>query len=234
MKRLLFSAFAVIISISATWSQPKAGTFSIIPRLGVTLAKITGDKVFMGTDNANMGDASNPKFKPGMMAGVDFEYQFTNTLAASIGAYYSRQGEKYDDITEAHDFSVKKWTEIKDWKTNSEYINVPIMASAYLATNFAVKCGIQFGFNTGAKMEYSTAYFSRNDNGEAKYDGLVKTKYDIDMKKVDVSIPVGISYEYMNVIIDARYNIGLTKVYENIGNNRNSVFTFNVGYRFAL
>ena len=27
-----------------------------------------------------------------------------------------------------------------------------------------------------------------------------------------MSIPVGLSYEYMNVILDARYHIGLTKV----------------------
>ena len=30
-------------------------------------------------------------------------------------------------------------------------------------------------------------------------------------KKVDVAIPLGLSYEYMNVILDARYNVSLTK-----------------------
>lgn len=53
------------------------------------------------------------------------------------------------------------------------------------------------------------------------------------LKKVDFAIPVGISYEYMNVILDARYNIGLTKVYDNI-DGKNSVFTFSAGYRFSL
>ena len=54
-------------------------------------------------------------------------------------------------------------------------------------------------------------------------------------KKVNVSIPVGLSYEYMNVILDARYHIGLTKVNKVDGrDSKNKVFTFTVGYRFAL
>ena len=28
---------------------------------------------------------------------------------------------------------------------------------------------------------------------------------------VEVAIPLGLSYEYMNVILDARYNVSLTK-----------------------
>ena len=34
--------------------------------------------------------------------------------------------------------------------------------------------------------------------------------------KTDFSIPVGISYEYMNVVIDARYNLGLSKVHKDL------------------
>ena len=30
-------------------------------------------------------------------------------------------------------------------------------------------------------------------------------------QEVDVAIPLGLSYEYMNVILDARYNVSLTK-----------------------
>ncbi len=35
---------------------------------------------------------------------------------------------------------------------------------------------------------------------------------DEAFKSLDLSVPVGISYEYMNVCLDARYNIGVTKV----------------------
>lgn len=44
------------------------------------------------------------------------------------------------------------------------------------------------------------------------------------------------SYEFSNVIIDARYNIGLTQ-FQNIDgfkSSKNSVFTFSVAYRLGL
>ena len=56
-------------------------------------------------------------------------------------------------------------------------------------------------------------------------------------KKVDFSIPVGISFEYMNVIIDARYNIGLTNVQKDfldLKPVKNRVFMFSAAYRFQL
>ena len=236
MKRIIAVAAvaaALLIAPAAAMAQPKAGTFSIIPRLGVTLAKITGDNVYMAGSNADIASVANPKYKPGLMAGADLEYQATDRLAISLGAYYSRQGEKYDDVTESHDASTKRWTEVTDWKQHHDYMNIPLMASAYVAQNFAVKVGVQMGINTSARMEYTTASFVRNDAGVASTEGIEKKKTDVKLKKTDFSIPVGISYEYMNVILDARYNIGLTKVYDNI-DGRNTVFTFNVGYRFGF
>lgn len=217
----------------AVTAQPQVGTFSIIPRIGVTIAKITGDDVYNLGMNSGLAEASKPKYKPGMMAGIDFEYQITSKIAASIGAYYSRQGEKYDDITEVHDFTTKQWSEVRDWKQHHDYINVPLMVSGYIAKDLAVKIGVQTGFNTSAKMEYTQASFYRNESGEASTESVKKEKGDVKVKKVDVSIPVGLSYEYMNVILDARYNIGVTKVYD-FCDGKNSVFTFSVGYRFNM
>ena len=52
-------------------------------------------------------------------------------------------------------------------------------------------------------------------------------------QSVDVSIPVGLSYEYSNFVLDARYNFGVTKVFEN-SDTKNSVFQFTLGYKFEL
>ena len=112
-------------------------------------------------------------------------------------------------------------------------MNVPLMASAYVANNLALKVGLQVGFNVDGKMEYTEASFVRDQAGVGSTESVKKIKGDVKLKKVDFSIPVGISYEYMNVILDARYNIGLTKVYDNM-EGKNSVFTFSAGYRFSL
>ena len=48
-----------------------------------------------------------------------------------------------------------------------------------------------------------------------------------------MAIPLGISYEYGHVVMDARYNFPLTKAEKEIG-SKNKCFTFSVGYKFEI
>ena len=108
------------------------------------------------------------------------------------------------------------------WKFNSvttklDYLNVPVVANFYVAKGLALKTGAQFGFLVNAKAE------------------------DVDIKdackKFNFSIPVGISYEISNIILDIRYNIALTNVNKNAGNNnksRSDLVQFTLGYKFEL
>ncbi len=229
MKRIILSFIAFVAMASAVMAQPKAGTFSVIPRIGVTLSKLSGDKLYVAQDFS-----LSSKYNPGMMVGADFEYQLTDIFALSVGAFYSQQGNKYDDYVEAHNLSTKNWSEMRDIKNHIDYINVPIMVSVFGAKNLAIKVGAQFGFNTHATTEMTTATFVRSEDGNASTESVKKSKSDIAVKKFDFSIPVGISYEYMNVILEARYNFGLTKVYQHLDDGKNSVISFTAGYRFKL
>lgn len=102
-----------------------------------------------------------------------------------------------------------------------EYINVPILANYYVANGLAIKAGIQPGFKTKAQSK-----------------GIISNDYqDIEsVKSVDFSIPVGVSYEISDFVIDARYQFGLTKVskFDDDASAKNSVFMFTVGYKFDL
>ena len=101
-------------------------------------------------------------------------------------------------------------------KLNLDYINIPILANYYITKGLAVKAGIQPAFKVKSK---------------AKADD---ESVDLDMfKSFDLSIPVGLSYEVSDFVIDARYNWGMTKVFEGF-DSKNTVFQFTVGYKFAL
>ena len=165
-------------------AQAEAGTVSLKPLVGITVANITDGN----------GDA-----KVGLAAGAELEYQMNETFALSVGALYSMQGSKNDE-----------------YKVNLDYINIPILANYYITKGLAVKAGIQPAFKVKA---------------EAKVDGK---SYDMDgSKSFDLSIPVGLSYEISDFVIDARYNWGMTKLLEGF-DSKNSVFQFTVGYKFAL
>lgn len=124
------------------------------------------------------------------------------------------QGAKYDQTILNQDIRTT---------TKLDYINVPIMANVYVVKGLAVKLGIQPGFNVNSKQTFS---------GKTVL-GDIDKKYELDAKSVDFSIPVGLSYEYNNVVLDARYNWGLTKVFEG-SDAKNSVFQITLGYKFDL
>ena len=48
-----------------------------------------------------------------------------------------------------------------------------------------------------------------------------------------MSIPVGASYEYKQFVLDARYNIGVTKAFD-AGDAKQSAFVVTFGYKFEL
>ena len=97
-----------------------------------------------------------------------------------------------------------------------DYINVPVMANVYVVKGLAVKLGLQPGFKVNSKVDILGV--SANIPGA---------------KSVDLSLPVGLSYEYKNFVLDGRYNFGLTKVNE-IGDRKNSVFQITAGYKFDI
>ena len=168
----------------------------------------------IGVSIANLTDMKDSDPRVGLVAGVEGEYQVSDIFSVSAGALYSMQGAK-------HTVSVLNQSETTT--TKLDYINVPIMANVYVVKGLAVKLGIQPGFKVSStkKTDVNTSIVSGSGSR------------DIKAQSVDFSIPVGVSYEYSNFQLDARYNWGLTKVFEN-GKDKNSVFQITLGYKFDL
>ncbi len=168
----------------------------------------------VGINIANITDAKDTDPRVGLAAGLEAEYQVTDLLSLSAGAIYSQQGYKKDWSENRIDYSITG---------KLDYINVPILANVYVTKGLAVKLGLQPGFKVSSKY----------DNKETVAGHTVKTSGDIDAKSVDFSIPVGVSYEYANFQLDARYNWGLTKIAKG-SDDKNSVIQITLGYKFAL
>lgn len=161
----------------------------------------------IGVSIANLTDMKDSDPRVGLVAGVEGEYQASDIFSVSAGVLYSMQGAKANIGN------------LIDATNRLDYINVPIMANVYVVKGLAVKLGVQPGFNVSNKLKVNN--LDAFDNPFAK------------AQSVDFSIPVGVSYEYSNFQLDARYNWGLTKVFEN-GKDKNSVFQITLGYKFDL
>lgn len=105
-----------------------------------------------------------------------------------------------------------------------DYLNIPILANVYVAPGLALKAGIQPAFNLSNKVSVNGV--------TVDYDKYAPEGAKV--KSFDFSVSVGISYEYMNVCLDARYNIGVTKIADFDDAGCNSVFQLTLGYKFSL
>lgn len=187
----------------------------MIAALGVNAQNEVGQFSVMpkaGINIASLTKDDAAKAKVGFVGGLEFAYGAAENFEVTAGVLYSMQGAKVKNT---------------NYKMNMDYINIPVLAQYYIVKGLAVKAGVQVGFCTKAKV---------------KGDGIdldVKDFYalagiDTDKKTVDFSIPVGLSYEYANVVLDARYNIGLTKSFKNFDGDKNSVIQITLGYKFPF
>lgn len=185
------------------YAQREVGTLSFLPKAGLSVAYYTGDD---GVD-------TKPRF--GIVAGAEFEYQLMKELSLSAGMLYSQQGEKG---------KIKEPFQEVDLTAKTDYLNFPILVNVYVAKGFSVKFGVQPAVNV--KAGYSVSNSSFEWEGNLSY-------YGIHVKTFDLAIPVGLSYELKNFVIDARYNIGVTKMAEG-DESRNRTFQFTIGYKKVL
>lgn len=210
MKKIFFTAAVLMCSLTA-FAQSKEGTFSIQPKAGINIS--------------NLSNKDNAKVKVGFTAGAEAEYQLTKQLSLSAGAMFSTQGAKSTTVFREVDNTTKEIREV-DIKNTMEfdYINVPILANYYIIEGLAVKLGIQPGFNIVAKRK-------RTDGVDKVSENL--KNLGVDVRKVDISIPIGVSYEFNDFVVDARFNLGLTEVADLV-KSKNRVFQITFGYQIDL
>ena len=161
------------------------------------------------------GDGINKKSKVGLVAGIEAEYGISEKFGLQFGLLYSMEGCKSDLVIATGEGASAFRAEGVKW--NLDYINIPILAQYYVVKGLAVKAGIQPAFNVRHKGSV--------DGNTANIEGV---------KSFNFSIPVGLSYEYQNFVLDARYNIGVTKLVKDADQGRNSTFAITLGYKFAL
>lgn len=231
MKRFSFLVAVLTVSLM-TLAQPSAGSFSLIPRLGVNFANMTNDEVVVDLMQQELTLKS--RIKPGLMVGFDAEYQATSDLFMSLGLQYSRQGSRFPDFERKDGELVEGYS---DWHTDLDYLNVPLLFGYRIAKGFSVKAGLQLGLLLGGKEKMSYTDITILDGGTRKQGNAVPLETDVKdvYKSVDLSIPLALSYEFENVILDARYNFGLTRIHQlDVVKSRNSVIQLSVGYRFQV
>lgn len=203
---LLFAVMALgVMTASAQNTLRQVGSFTIQPKVGLGLGSLTKDEM-----------TTSSKMKVGFVGGAEAEYYPAEWLGIGLGVNYARQG---GEVTIANNYagSIKP-----DYAL--DYLNIPVTANFYVVKGLALKVGVQPGLLLGAKTSYDSA-MSQVKNVDIKDH----------CKKMSVAIPLGVSYEMYNVVLDVRYNLSLTKFADSdYSSSKSNLIMMTVGYKFSL
>ena len=222
--------FALMGMSTMGWAQVETGTFSVIPRVGLNLSTISDESL------TNDVGTMKSKYKAGAMAGVDLEYRISEPLAASVGAYYSREGCNYKDNVLDHPVPGTYNVLSRSYFT-IDYLKIPVMARWYVTDKFSVGTGVQAGIGLWNRTHTESQEVKVN-NGSYTYSTDIEEANvkGNGLRNVLWSVPVSVAVEYERVILDLRYSIPLSKVYQSDGKHpdgdeRLQCWSISVGYR---
>jgi hypothetical protein len=194
-----------------TFIMKKILLFIAIATLTVTVSQAQdfrfGAKAGVNFASVNGDDADDVDGRAGIHVGGVARIGLSEMIALQPELVFSSQGYKVNFPGE-------------DGKVILNYINLPVMVDLTLAEGFSLQGGPQVGFNITA---------------DAKYDG--DTEDIEDIQTIDFGVGLGAQYILpMNLFFQARYVIGVTNVFEEIGGEqieaKNSVISLSVGYFF--
>ena len=166
----------------------------------------------VGISMSTLTNWDDAKMKVNLAYGVEFEHFFTEDFSAAAGLLFTNQGAKFEGENQMKLY----------------YAAFPITANYYVLPGLAVKAGVQPAYRVKAQL--------KDGDMTVDFDRYIETVFnddDFNMPKFELEIPVGLSYEYNGITLDARYNFGLTKLITGIDDAiYQRVIVVTLGYKF--
>jgi hypothetical protein len=206
MKKIILTAMAVFAFGFANAQKVEFGA-----KAGINLAKLTDF------------EEANPSNRVGFLGGVFAEIKLTEKFSIQPEILYSEEGVKgrLNDL----EIGVINSSIDANFTLKLSYVRIPVLAKFYASEAFYFEAGPQIGFLTSSKMKIKTNFNS------------IEATQDVNIfKSVDYNMAVGLGYNFTKkIFLTGRYNFGLTNIAkesQDDSKNKNSVFSFAVGYKF--
>ena len=184
------------------------------PKVGLNLSNLSG---------------IDGKMNIGCVAGASFEVFIANNIAIDAELLYSHQGSSgvYRNIDTTDDYGNPVVQEYGPYNFNLHYFNMNYLVRWYPWAD------LPWSFTTGIHTGYLISAHAKHEHGE-----------NINLKnsiyRGDVSIPLGVSYEWKQWQLEARYNLSFRKLAREaeakdlLKNARNSMLEVTLGYRIQV
>jgi hypothetical protein len=160
--------------------------------------------------NTDASAGENYKNRTGFHGGAFALFKFTK-IGIQPEILFSQQGTTVEISSQ-------------DLKQNISYMNIPVMLKLYTVAGINLQAGPQFGFVTKAEGEFIDLQTGRKSTEDIKNE----------LKGSDLSLALGAGWDLpFGLTIDARYNLGLSKINDSPQSEdaKNQVFQVSVGFK---
>ena len=193
---------------------------------GLNIATLTGD------------DVEDAKSKIGFAFGGFITYEVNEMLSLQPEFLFTMKGVKFD-YEETYEEDGYESYEKSEGTWNLNYLEIPVLAKLKIPMEGNIKpnvfLGPALGINISATHDSDYEYWVKDENGSIIYENSGNDDGDIeDIKGVDFGIVFGVGVEFGKIIVDARYNLGLSTIADREGDPKikNSVISLMLGYSF--
>jgi len=232
MKKIMLLAVAALMATLSASAQHEPGKWSFDINIGLGASWLNNAEKavlqYVGMNSQNV--ILDKQSAPSAFLGLGVTYQANKIVGLSAGVNYAVQGQGYENL-KVPDMYAK-------YSNNAlelTYVQIPLMAHLYFYKGWSFNTGVQPGFLVNADM---TSRVERDLTRKQTDD--IRVDYMDDLKKFDLTIPLGISYEFKgHFVLGAQYNLGLLpvnkkgNVYED-HETKNGAFYLTLGWKIGL
>ena len=182
----------------------------------------------VGSNLPNLSGVEN-SMKPGLVAGGYVEVFVTKNIGIDVEMGYSRQGSSgvYNTAYTTDALGNVTTSRVGPYDYRLDYINIDYLVRWYPWAD------LTWSFTTGLHMARVVSAHSKLKHGE-------NLNIKDDIHSGDVAIPFGVSYEWKQWQLEARYNLSFRKLATSdkaklmMSNARNSMAEITLGYRIKV
>ena len=201
MKKLILLFFMCFAVLASTYAQIK-----FMPKIGGSLSKVSFSEDFFGPD-------VDIKPKIGIIVGVAAEIPLIGeTLALQPELLFHQKGFKFDDPGDG------EYTE--EGSATLNYLELPVLAKIKFGKFYAI-AGPSFSYGIGGKYKSTLHDLTQGTTDESSSNIKFKERPDnyqgddvfLD-NAFDMGVQLGVGMKISVIVIDLRYGMGLTNLYD--------------------
>lgn len=191
------------------------GLLLVLSSVGITFAQ-SGENSSGLKGGLNIATFVSDDFDVSYQTGAHFggfvEVPFSEKVSISSELLFSVQGGEVDVEGGKIDFE-------------TIYVNIPVMFKYYISEKINIQVGPQLGLLVSSEYDENIENVETND--------VETNDVGFDDETIEFGLGLGLGYFLTeNIFVDARYNLGLSEVYGENVDFKNSVFQLSLGYKF--